>query len=197
MPGVFSWPGNLRDRWSSGFPGPRKPRVWYFHSKHFLFITCNEYFEVFFNSNRRKFNSEIQDPRFGLDVAMTLADGSDGGTWARRYAPQNTHDVTEVWRRRLQCTRVIQTCNLEKYCTVGLRAWQWQKFARNVRIKLFCRVWNPFQWCLTDRSPNYLGFFTKPRLILACDKQEYHKQMCGGLGKPVRSRQASFWVMSN
>jgi hypothetical protein len=69
-------------------------------------------------------------------------------------APNNMHDVTEVPRRQSQCTRVIQPCNLEKYCTVGLHAWQRQKFGRNVWIKLFSRVWNWFHWCSTDRSPN-------------------------------------------
>jgi hypothetical protein len=47
--------------------------------------------------------------------------------------------------------------NRKKYDTVGLHVWQRQKFCRNVWIKLFSRVWNRFQWCSTDRSPNYLG----------------------------------------
>jgi hypothetical protein len=102
----------------------------------------------------------------------------------------NTHDVTEVQRCQSQCSHVIQPCDPEKYHTVGLHAWQRQRFGRNVRIKLFSRVWNRFQWCSTDTSPNYLGlfydclplfvsdvilrrFFTKPRLILACDKVYY------------------------
>jgi hypothetical protein len=44
------------------------------------------------------------------------------------------------------------------YHTVGLHAWQRQKLGWNVRIKLFSQVWNRFQWCSTERSPNYLGF---------------------------------------
>jgi hypothetical protein len=47
-----------------------------------------------FASNRRKFNSEIQDPKFGGDVANDAtmsrwgydADKSDDVTWARRLA---------------------------------------------------------------------------------------------------------------
>jgi hypothetical protein len=86
-----------------------------------------------FSSNCCKFHSEIQDPKFGCDVA------NDAMTLRQR----------EQWRDN----------DLGKYHTVRLHhAWQRQKFGRNVRIKLFSRVWNRFQWCSTNRSPNYLGF---------------------------------------
>jgi hypothetical protein len=87
-----------------------------------------------------------------------------------------------------------QPCDTEKYHTVGLHAWQ--KFCRNVRIKLFSRVWNRFQWCSTDHQIIYgfsmifchsfvsdvilRRFFTKPRLILACDKIIFRHNIMDG-----------------
>jgi hypothetical protein len=51
-----------------------KPRVWYFHSKNTRvpFSVYHNATEAYFSSNHRKFNWEIQDPKFGLHVAMTL-----------------------------------------------------------------------------------------------------------------------------
>jgi hypothetical protein len=156
---------------------PRKPRVWYFHSKntrvpfsvyHMPLLRVGLFWGIF-SSNRRKFNSEIQDPKFSLDVTrreqwrdyvtMTLRRqeqwchlGPSFGGPTICMTSLRSHDVyhnAAVWYNR-----AIR----KKYCTVGLHAWQWQKFCRNVRIKLVCRVWNRFQWCPTNRSPNNLGF---------------------------------------
>jgi hypothetical protein len=119
---------------------------WVPHECHFLYIICHyyEYFEAFLV---RIVVNLIQDPKFGLDVTLM---GSmtrfrhnvtpTGAMTSLRHVirrSNNTHDVTEVSRCQSQCTRVIQQCNPEKYCTVGLHAWQWQKLGRNVRIKLF------------------------------------------------------------
>jgi hypothetical protein len=57
---------------------PRKPWVWYFHSRNTWVVFSVYYMPLIivfwgiFSSNHRKFNSEIQDPKSGLDVAMTL-----------------------------------------------------------------------------------------------------------------------------
>jgi hypothetical protein len=119
----FSWPGNPRDRRS------RKPRVWYFHSKNTrvpFFVYHMPLLRVFwgiFSSNRRKFNSEIQDPNSTWcrdyvkptgamprlrhnDVTPTGAMMSLGHVG--RHS-NNTHDVTEVLRRQSQCTCVFDT----------------------------------------------------------------------------------------
>jgi hypothetical protein len=45
--------------------------------------------------------------------------------------------ITLVLTMKLLSPRVIQLCNPKKYCTLGFaHPWQWQKFVKNVRIKL-------------------------------------------------------------
>jgi hypothetical protein len=68
-----------------------------------------------FSSNRRKFNSEIQDPKFGIDIATTLRRWSNDATLCRKD--------------------------------------QWRHFGHFFVSDVILR-----------------RFFTKPRLILACDK---------------------------
>jgi hypothetical protein len=185
----FSWPGGRVD-----FPGQENHKCYIStqktHKCRFLFITWMTLMRAsrdIFSSNRRKFNSEIQDPKvrpwrckwrdvvtmmlrrweqWRNNVTMTLRRQE---RWchlgpllgARQYAWRHWGLTTSLW----QCTgcitwlaMLIQPCDPEKYHTVGLHAWQRQQFGRNVWIKLFSRVWNRFQWCSTDRSPNYLGF---------------------------------------
>jgi hypothetical protein len=133
-----------------------------------------------FSSNRHKCNSEIQDPKFGHDVANDVTTSRRREQWRDNVTPTGAMtSLGSVIRRSTICMTslrfndifmtmhrlyhmagcVIQSCDPEKYHTVGLNAWQRQKFDRNVRIIFFSRVWNRFQWCSTDRSQNYLGFW--------------------------------------
>jgi hypothetical protein len=165
----FSWPGIPRDRRSSGFPRPRKTLVWYFHSK--------------------------PTRLYHMPLIRVF--------WPVVRCSNNTHDVTVIPRRQPQCSRVIQPhSGLARSIFVKVMtsfadsvadwynrrvirknitrsdAWQRQKFGRNVRIKLFSRVWNRFLWCSTDISPNYLGIWYDclPLLCRRCDFETvFHK----------------------
>jgi hypothetical protein len=147
-----------------------------------------------FSSNRRKFNSEIQDPKFGHDVAMTLRRreqwcdyvamtlhrqawwrhlGPSLGAQAIRITSLRFHDVnlnTPVWYNR-----VIRKSTARLDCTLDNGKNFWIKFAES-EIGFNDVQWVLVWFCATPLSQMWFWdlFFTKPRLILACDNRFYH-----------------------
>jgi hypothetical protein len=116
----LSWPGNPWNRRSSGFPRPRKPRVWYFHSiKHTSAVFCLshdtkwEHLEADLARIVANFIQKFKTHSLAVTLQMMrrryvnwsndaitsqwrYADRSDDVTWARRWALDNMHDITEV-----------------------------------------------------------------------------------------------------
>jgi hypothetical protein len=135
-----------------GFPGQENHECDISTQKtHKCRLTLKRAFWGIFSSNRRKFTSEIQDPRRHDDITPTGALTSLGHVVRRSTICMTSLRVNNVFttmhRLYHMASHVIQLCDTEKYHTVGLHAWQWQKFGSDVRIKLFSRVWNLFQWC--------------------------------------------------
>jgi hypothetical protein len=61
------------------------------------------------------------------------------------------NDITLVLTMKLLSPRVIQPCNPEKYCTLGLHPWQRQKYAQKSANKVIRPNWNGIQWCTNGK----------------------------------------------
>jgi hypothetical protein len=154
----FSCPGNPRDRRLSRFPKPSKPWVIFSLKKHTSAIFCLSHAtikSILRHILARIVANLIQKFKTQSSTLTSRWDYATGAMTLRRHERWRHLGLSlgtqqYAWHH---CDSTMSiTCDTTvwygKYHTVGLHAWQQLKFGRNVRVKLFSRVWNWLQWCV-------------------------------------------------